>query len=369
MNNQHLLKLGTSLKVLNKGEAITGWLMAGPAIVLLFVFLILPFFMAFGLAFTNQRLISPNPTEWVGLRNFQRLLTIRTLVLEPVTNDAGQLLLDEDGNAIYPELRDFTRSDNPQYEKYRGTREWFSYTRGDNRIVILASDVVFLKAVFNTFRFVLVIVPLQGGVALLLALLVNRKLRGVYVFRTIYFMPAVVSMVVLSLLWRFIYDGNNGLLNSFLAFITFGIAQPVDWLGQTNTAMPAIIFMSAWGGCGLHMVLWLAGLQNIPTIRYEAADIDGVNVWQKFRYVTWPGLKNTAVFIFIIITIQAFGLFIQINAMTQGGPLDSTQTVVFQAIERGYGKQDIAGGATISVIFFLMVLTVSLVQRYLTRDK
>ena len=117
------------------------------------------------------------------------------------------------------------------------------------------------------------------------------------------------------------------------------------------------------------MVIWLSGLQTISPTLYEAASIEGASKWQTFRYVTWPGLRNTAVLVLIVITMQAFALFAQIDVMTNGGPLDSTTTLVFQAVERGYGKQDISGGSTISVILFLLVLTISLIQRYLTRER
>ncbi len=102
---------------------------------------------------------------------------------------------------------------------------------------------------------------------------------------------------------------------------------------------------------------------------YEAASVEGANSWAKFRYVTWPGLRNTTVFILVTITMAAFGLFTQVNVMTRGGPLDSTTTVIYQAIQQGYGKQDIAYGSAISVVFFVMVLSVALVQRFLTREK
>jgi multiple sugar transport system permease protein len=143
----------------------------------------------------------------------------------------------------------------------------------------------------------------------------------------------------------------------------------VDWLGNPNTALGALIGMSVWQGVGFHMVVWLSGLQTIPSVLYEAASTEGANTFQKFRFITWPGLRNTAILILIVITIQAFGLFTQVNVMTRGGPLDSTQSIVFQAYERGFEKQDIAGGSAISVILFLMVLTISIVQRYLTREK
>ncbi len=133
--------------------------------------------------------------------------------------------------------------------------------------------------------------------------------------------------------------------------------------------MFAIIVMSIWQAVGFHMVIWLAGLQNIPLTLYEAADIEGATAWQKFRFVTWPGLRNTAVLILVVITMQAFALFAQIDVMTNGGPLDSTQTLVFQAVTRGYEQQNIAGGSAISVLLFLIVLAISLFQRYVTRER
>lgn len=350
-------------------EAVIGWLMALPALLILLIFLVIPFFIAFAAAFTNQRLISPNPTEFVGLRNFERLLTIRPFTLEPlVDEETGAVMRDDDGNIAYPRLRNFTRK-NPDYPELNGLRELTSWQSGDNRTVILAGDVVFIRALVNTTIFAAVIAPLQGGLALLLALLLNQALLYINVFRAIYFAPVVVSMVVVSILWRFIYDGQNGLLNTILAALSFGAFEPVDWLGNPYTAMPALIAMSAWQGVGFHMVIWLAGLQTIPASLYEAASLDGAGAWQKFRYVTWPGLRNTAVLVLIVITIQATGLFIQVDVMTRGGPLDATQSVVYQAVQRGYDKQDIAEGAAISVILFFMVLTVSLVQRYLTRER
>ncbi|MBN2470916.1 MAG: sugar ABC transporter permease [Anaerolineae bacterium] len=342
--------------------------MAAPSMLLILVFLIVPFIMAFYWSFTNQRLISPNPTEWVGLQNFEQLLTVRLFTLEPeIDETTGEPVTDDEGNLVYPRLRTFTRS-NPDYPQLDGLKEWRSWQAGQNRTVILANDPVFISALANTFAFVIIVAPVQAGLAMLLALLINQKLRGVNIFRTIYFMPVVMSMVVVSLLWRFIYDGQNGLLNSLLAFLTFGAFQPVDWLGNTSTALPAIMAMSVWQGVGFHMVIWLSGLQTIPGVLYEAADVSGANAWQKFRYVTWPGLRGTAVLILIVITMQAFSLFTQIDVMTQGGPLDATQSIVFQAVQRGFDKQNIAGGSAISVLLFMIVLAISLVQQRVTRE-
>ncbi|RWB35161.1 sugar ABC transporter permease [Mesorhizobium sp.] len=345
----------------------TGWTFALPGFALIVTFIVLPFFFAIGLSLTNQRLLSPNATQFVGLENYRQLLGLGVVTLEPERDDAGKVVRNEAGEIQYPRLREITRSE--AYPQYRGMREWFRWQSGENVMVVIASDVVFMKALVNTFLFVLVVAPVQGGLALMLALLINQKLRGINIFRTIYFMPVVVSIVVVSLLWRFIYDGQNGLLNSILQGLTFGLFQPVDWLGNPSTGLPAIMAMSIWQAVGFHMVIWLAGLQMISPTLYEAAAIEGASKWQTFRYVTWPGLRNTAVLVLVVITMQGFALFAQIDVMTNGGPLDSTQTLVFQAVERGYGKQDISGGSTISVILFAIVLAISLTQRWLTRER
>lgn len=344
-----------------------GWAFAAPGIVLIATFIIVPFFFAFALSLTNQRLISPNPTQFVGLQNYRDMLSVSVLRLTPERDDTGQTLREADGQPSYPRVRDITR--NPDFPQYRGMREWFRLHLGETAHVVIARDVVFMKALVNTVTFVLVVAPVQGALALILALLVNQKLRGITVFRAVYFMPVVVSIVVVSLLWRFIYSPDGGLLNNLLSGLTFGAFQPVNWLGNPDTALPAIMGMSIWQAVGFHMVIWLSGLQTISPTLYEAAEIEGASKWQTFRYVTWPGLRHTAVLVLIVITMQAFALFAQIDVMTRGGPLDSTQTLVFQAVERGYGKQDISGGATISVVLFLMVLTISLVQRWLTRER
>jgi multiple sugar transport system permease protein len=213
-----------------------------------------------------------------------------------------------------------------------------------------------------------VVVPLQSAFALLLALLVNVKIRGVNVFRTLYFIPVVTSIVVVSIVWSFMYR-PDGLVNNLLQTLTFNVVQGTDWLGNPSTAMPSIMFMSIWQAVGFHMVIWLSGLQTIPGDLYEAADLDGASKWQKFRYVTWPGLKATRTFILVTITIAALSLFAQINIMTQGGPLDSTSTVVFQAVRVGYNQQETAYASAISLVFFALVLAVPLVQRYVTRER
>ena len=159
-------------------ENIAGWLMVSPAVLLILGFLIVPFLMAFGLAFTNQRLITPNPTEYVGSRNFARLLTLRTLGIDPIVDEeTGELVRDEDGNLTYPRTRTFTRN-NPDHPELDGLQEWLSKTVGETRWVLLAGDAVFMRSLVNTFYLARVSVPVQAGLGLVVALLVNQKIRG-----------------------------------------------------------------------------------------------------------------------------------------------------------------------------------------------
>jgi len=285
-------------------ESLTGAAMASPAVILLLVFFVVPVVLMFGLAFTNARLISPRPPRVVGFDNF----------------------------------------------------------------VTLFGDDVFWASLRNTAYFAVVVVPVQAGLALVLALLVNAKVRGRNFFRTVYFVPVVTSMVVVSLLWRFIYQ-EDGLLNQVIETVSLGAWHGTDWLNNPHTAMPAIMLMSIWQAVGFHMVIWLAGLQTIPAELYEAASLDGAHGWRLFRHVTWPGLRATATFILITITIGAFSLFTQISVMTKGGPLDSTTTVVFMAVRTGYEQQQTGYAAAVSLVFFVLVLAISLLQRFLTRER
>ena len=229
----------------------------------------------------------------------------------------------------------------------------------------LLTDGEFWAAMKVSALFTLGVVPTSLVLALLLAVILNSGRKGLVFYRTIYFLPVVTSMVVVSMLWLFLYQ-PNGLINQALA--RFGIQGP-DWLGDPKTALLAIILMSAWQAMGFHMVIWLSRLPTISADLYEAADLDGAGTWQKFRYVTWPGLQATRTFILITITISAFALFTQVNIMTQGGPLDSTSTLVLMAVRTGFQQQQTGYASAISLAFFVLVLAVTLANRYFTRDK
>ena len=348
----------------NSQESTYAWLMSAPALLGLFLFVALPLFGGVYWSFTNKRLISPLPTEYIGFQNYRNLLGVNVIRLEPeIDETTGLVQTDLEGNLVYPRTRTVVRG-NPAYD---GFRVWFTRDILGGRYVVLARDPTFLRALINTFTFVLVIVPGQGGLALLMALLVNQRLRGRYLFRTIYFSPVVTSMAVLAIVWTFLYNPDQGLINRFLSTITFGNFQP-DWLVSADSALLAIIILSAWQAAGFQMVIFLAGLQGIPQALYEAAQIDGGNTWQQFRHVTIPQLRNTTIFVIISTTILAFRLFTQVDVMTKGGPQDATVTVVYHAVDTGFRQQKIGYGSAVTVLFFIIVVTIALIQRALLKS-
>jgi ABC-type sugar transport system permease subunit len=282
-------------------QKVLGVLFSLPALALMFTFLILPVVLAFVYSFMNYNMLNPDAKVFSGLDNYIRLF----------------------------------------------------------------QDKIFFTALKNTLYFTALVVPLQCGVALMLAILVNKKVKAASLGRVFFFSPVVTSMVVVAILWTFLYNVDNGLINNALNF--FGIEnQP--FLLSPDQAMNSIIFMSIWQAAGFQMMIFLAGLKDVPEELYEAAEIDGANVWQKFRNVTLPSIQHVTGFVLIITTIQAFRLFIQPYVMTNGGPSDSTKTMVFMLYENGFQFRDVGYSSAIAVVFFLVVIITSLVLKKLLRQ-
>jgi multiple sugar transport system permease protein len=338
--------------------AIAGF--AGPALLLFGVFILLPLLLAAGATFTNHRLVSPEPTRYVGLENYRRLLALQVVTVEPLRDAAGAVVRDEEG-VRFPTWRQ-TRRARPGLADYRPA---WQVQFGERRVVLAATDPLFYRSLINTFLFALLVLPLQCGVALGLALLVNQRIAGRILFRTVYFAPVVTSMVVAAIVWSFMLNTDRGMLNELLRAVTGDANVGPDWLGDSRYALLAIAIMSAWQGAGFQMLVFLAGLQSISPELYEAATLMGANAWQRFVHVTLPGLRNTIVFVVVSTLLLAFGLFTQVDVMTQGGPLDSTTTVVYHAVRTGFRQQDIGYGSTIAMVFFGIVLLVSVLQRVL----
>ena len=229
----------------------------------------------------------------------------------------------------------------------------------------LFSDKNFWLALKNTVYFTVIVVPCQCALALALALLVSKKFRGVAVFRTMYFAPQLTSMVVISVLWSVLYNANpnTGLINSIL--VSLGMS-PIKFLSDANTAMNSIIFMSAWQGAGYQMMIFLAGLQGIPRDQYEAASLDGATKFKQFLYITLPGLKGTIKYVIMITMIQAMKLFTQPYIMTQGGPKNSTKTLVYYIYTQGFQKGNFGYACSIAAVFFVIVVCMSMAMKKVT---
>jgi multiple sugar transport system permease protein len=219
----------------------------------------------------------------------------------------------------------------------------------------LFNDPLFWKALRNTLYFLIVGGPLSIAVSLVAALMVQSKLvRWKTFFRTTYFAPVVTTIVAVSVVWRYLYHPRFGLLNYLLSFV--GIS-PIDWLGDPHWAMPAIILMAVWKNFGYNMIIFIAGLQNIPEELYEAASIDGAGKGRQLMSITLPMLAPTTVFISIITMIGYFQLFAEPYVMTQGGPLNSTLSVVLLMYQQGFRWWNMGYSAAIAFVLFAFILT------------
>ncbi len=224
----------------------------------------------------------------------------------------------------------------------------------------LFQDMQFLKAITNTLLFLGIHIPLQIIAALLLAVLLNQKIKLRGMFRALFFLPVVVSGVVITILWMQLYSNETGLINLILHKIGFA---GVPWINDPAYAMPSIAMMATWKNVGLYVVLFLVGLQNIPKSLYEAAQTDGANELQKFFHITIPGLNNSMILVVILSTIGGFSLFIEPFVMTAGGPLNSTLSAILYIYNQAFYFGHMGYAATLGFAFAFFVLIVVLIQK------
>ncbi len=286
---------------LNLREHLEGYLFISPWILGMVLFALGPILASFGLAFTRWNLFTE--PEYVGWANFQKL----------------------------------------------------------------AHDPLFYKSVFNTIYYTIFAVPLGLVLALGLAMLVNHRLRGVNFFRTAFFLPNVVAGIAMLLLWKWLFDPNFGLINLFLdwtglmaVFEWIGIGRP-QWISSRAGAMPGMIFMSIWG-LGGSMMIFLAGLQNIPRELIEAAELDGAGPWKRFRYVTLPLLTPTIFFLTMVGVIGSLQVFNQAYVMTQGGPAHATLFYVLYLFQTAFERFQMGYACAMALVLFIITLIVSLIQ-------
>lgn len=271
-----------------------GYLFVLPYVVYFFVFVAYPLVFSIILMFSRWNIVTP--MEWVGLKNFIRML----------------------------------------------------------------HDPLFFKALGNTGIFLLIHIPFQIAVALGLALLLNSKIKFRSFFRAVYFMPVVVSGVVVTILWQQLYSYDYGVLNAVLT--SLGLPR-LPWLVDPGYAMPSIAIMATWKNVGIYIVLFLVGLQNIPAEIYEAADLDGASTSEQFFHVTLPMLNPTVIAIVVLSTIGGFSLFIEPYVLTGGGPMLSTLSAMLYIYNQAFYFNHMGYAATLGIVFALIILTVVIVQR------
>ena len=283
----------------------TAYLMLLPAVALAFLFILLPILYSLGYAFTDYYLLKPNKINFVNLENFANLFK-----------------------------------------------------------EISAKGMLY-NAIKNTMTFVIGVVPLQIGLALLLALFVNRPGVGSKIFKVCFFAPVVISLSITAFLWeQILAPGEGGLLNAMLG--VFGV-PPHDWLRDPNTAMPCIIVLSAWQGCGYQMLIFLSGLSNIRKDLYEAAALDGANAWYRFWNVTWVGLRSTFVYILITVFIGACRILTQPMLMT--GYQTHTVTLSYYMYNTGYTERWVGVSSAVALLMTIFIGGITLIQRRLFREK
>ncbi|MCA9907376.1 MAG: sugar ABC transporter permease [Anaerolineae bacterium] len=230
----------------------------------------------------------------------------------------------------------------------------------------LLGDRRFWQAMGNSAYYTALAVPLGMAFSLAIALVMNQKLRGVYLFRTLFFMPVVSSWVAVSIIWLTLLDPNVGIVNYVLSW--FGLPA-INWLGDPRSAMPAIVLIAIWKSAGFNMVIWLAGLQAIPKELYEAAAIDGANRWQTFWRLTLPLLAPTSFFLAVTGVIGSFQVFTPVYVLTRGGPLDSTNTAVYHIYRRAFQEFDFGYASAQSWVLFAVIFIATLIQLIYVRRR
>ncbi|WP_255002820.1 carbohydrate ABC transporter permease [Cyanobium sp. HWJ4-Hawea] len=282
----------------------TAWGFLGPAIVLLAISVLIPALMALLMSFTQTGLDVSEPLKFVGLANFQRLL----------------------------------------------------------------GDPMFFRVVGTTLLYLVGVVPPVVVGALVLAVLVNRKLPAIHWFRAAFYTPVLVSIVVAAIAFRWLY-AENGLINGWLAALLGDQFSPIGFLTSPALALPAVMFVTLWKGLGYFMVIFLAGLQGISPDLYEAAALDGSEGWRKHLDITLPLLRPYITLVAVISAIAATKVFEEVYLMTQGGPADSTRTLVYYVYDQAFSELEISYACTVGLALFLIVLLLSLIRFAFAGDR
>jgi multiple sugar transport system permease protein len=224
----------------------------------------------------------------------------------------------------------------------------------------LFHDRLFWKAIGNTLKFLLLHIPLQLVISLFLAYLLNQKIKAASFFRASFFMPVIVSGVVVTILWQQLLGYDSGLINRLL--MRMGMTK-IGWLVDPDVAIYSIAVMATWKNLGLYVILFLVGLQTVPTQYYEAAKMEGATRWQQFYHITLPMINPTIFMVVILSTIGGFSLFIEPYIMTGGGPLNTTLSAVLYIYKQAFQYYNMGYSATLGFFYALMIMTVVVLQK------
>jgi len=279
----------------HRRRAVEAWVLIAPVIVLFLIFFYGPVLFALYLSLCSWN-GGVQPPEWVGLRNYQQI----------------------------------------------------------------AVDPIFLRSLGNTVQYSLMTVIPSLSIGLLLALALNiEALKIMRFFRVVYFMPVITAPAIMAVVWRYLFQANNGLLNNVL--MSMGL-PPQLWILDVNQALPSIALTANWHRIGFVMVIFLAGLQSIPDVYYEAAKIDGAGSWDLFRHITWPLLTPTTLFLLITSVIATFQVFDSVRVMTMGGPLNATNVIVYYIFQNAFELFKMGYGSAIALILFAIILILTAIQ-------
>lgn len=237
---------------------------------------------------------------------------------------------------------------------------------GLSNYIELFSDYWFLESLKNTAIYALFSVAFLTILGLFISVLLNSKAKIIKGARTVMIFPYATSMVAVSMIWLYLLDPTIGYINKLL--ISLGISNPPYWLDNPQLALPSLIFINIWKNLGYCMIIYLAGLQNIPNDLYESAVIDGAGFWQKHRYITLPQIAPVTFFVLVNNCIEAFKTFEQIQIMTQGGPVTATTTVVYQIYQRAFNDFRMGYASAMSIVLFLIIFAVTLLNFRMFKD-
>lgn len=323
-------------------EMLIGWAFLSPNFLGFLIFIAGPLLFSFYVSFTNWDAFGN--ADWVGLQNYGRALNLTIVPLADITQRANEVL----DVRVYDELARLTLFGR-------------SY-------VIGAQDKLFWIALGNTLKFVLFAVPLSVIPALFLANLLNSKVPGMKFFRAVYFLPSVAAVVGIALVWQLLFNASVGYINYFITQITtfLGLADPkIRWLSASNTALLAVVIMASWQWLGFNTVLFLAGLQSIPRVLYEAATVDGAGSGRQFTHITVPLLAPTTFFVLVTTTIQAMQIFEHIFIVmgtNPAGPANSTLTLVLYLYQKGFQRFEQGYASSLAWILFAIIFAATLFQ-------